>query len=83
MTAMTGYLSIPGQINEMCRVRGDRMDPRIAFPSQQGIDLVGAELAREQRYRKRETLADALQHIGQLQSRERATHRLGVDADIR
>jgi Tannase-like family of unknown function (DUF6351) len=30
--AMTGYLSIPGQINEMSRVRGDRMDPRIDFP---------------------------------------------------
>ena len=32
--AITGYLSIPGQINEMSRVRGDRMDPRIAFPDQ-------------------------------------------------
>jgi hypothetical protein len=32
--AITGYLSIPGQINEMSRVRGDRMDPRIDFPSQ-------------------------------------------------
>jgi hypothetical protein len=30
--AITGYLSIPGQIQEMSRVRGDRMDPRIAFP---------------------------------------------------
>ena len=34
MTAMTGYLSIPGQINEMSRVRGDRMDPRIEFPDE-------------------------------------------------
>jgi len=32
--AITGYLSIPGQINEMSRVRGDRMDPRIAFPDE-------------------------------------------------
>jgi len=32
--AMTGYLTIPGQINEMSRVRGDRMDPRIDFPPQ-------------------------------------------------
>lgn len=32
--AMTGYLSIPGQINEMSRVRGNRMDPRIAFPDE-------------------------------------------------
>jgi Tannase-like family of unknown function (DUF6351) len=30
--AISGYLSIPGQIQEMSRVRGDRMDPRIAFP---------------------------------------------------
>jgi len=30
--AMTGYLTIPGQINEMSRVRGDRLDPRIDFP---------------------------------------------------
>jgi hypothetical protein len=30
--AMTGYLTIPGQINEMSRVRGDRLDPRVAFP---------------------------------------------------
>ena len=34
MKAITGYLSIPGQINEMSRVRGDRMDPRIAFPDE-------------------------------------------------
>jgi hypothetical protein len=32
--AISGYLSIPGQINEMSRVRGDRMDPRIAFPDE-------------------------------------------------
>jgi hypothetical protein len=32
--AITGYLSIPGQIQEMSRVRGDRMDPRIDFPDQ-------------------------------------------------
>lgn len=31
--AISGYLSIPGQINEMSRVRGNRMDPRIAFPA--------------------------------------------------
>ena len=31
---ITGYLSIPGQIQEMSRVRGDRMDPRIEFPDQ-------------------------------------------------
>jgi hypothetical protein len=30
--AMTGYLTIPGQIQEMSRVRGERMDPRIDFP---------------------------------------------------
>jgi hypothetical protein len=30
--AISGYLSIPGQIQEMSRVRGDRMDPRIDFP---------------------------------------------------
>jgi Tannase-like family of unknown function (DUF6351) len=30
--AISGYLSIPGQIQEMSRVRGDRMDPRIEFP---------------------------------------------------
>ena len=40
--AMTGYLSInpdlfvTGQIHEMSRVRGDRMDPRVAF--QDGVD---------------------------------------------
>jgi hypothetical protein len=32
--AISGYLSIPGQIQEMSRVRGNRMDPRIAFPPQ-------------------------------------------------
>jgi hypothetical protein len=32
--AISGYLSIPGQIQEMSRNRGDRMDPRIAFPPQ-------------------------------------------------
>ena len=32
--AITGYLSIPGQINEMSRARGDRMDPRVAFPDE-------------------------------------------------
>ena len=30
--AISGYLSIPGQIQEMSRVRGNRMDPRIEFP---------------------------------------------------
>jgi hypothetical protein len=30
--AISGYLSIPGQILHMSRVRGDRMDPRVAFP---------------------------------------------------
>jgi uncharacterized tannase-like protein DUF6351 len=30
--AMTGYLTIPGQIQEMSRVRGNRLDPRIEFP---------------------------------------------------
>jgi len=32
--AITGYLSIPGQIDEMSRNRGDRMDPRIEFPDE-------------------------------------------------
>jgi hypothetical protein len=32
--AISGYLSIPGQIQEMSRVRGDRMDPRVAFPDE-------------------------------------------------
>jgi hypothetical protein len=31
---ISGYLSIPGQIQEMSRNRGDRMDPRIAFPDE-------------------------------------------------
>ena len=30
--AITGYLSIPGQLQEMSVVRGNRMDPRIEFP---------------------------------------------------
>ncbi len=30
--AISGYLSIPGQIQEMSRVRGNRIDPRIEFP---------------------------------------------------
>jgi hypothetical protein len=30
--AISGYLSIPGQIHEMSVVRGNRMDPRIEFP---------------------------------------------------
>jgi hypothetical protein len=34
MKRISGYLSIPGQINEMSRVRGDRMDPRVAFPNE-------------------------------------------------
>lgn len=32
--AITGYLSIPGQLQEMSIVRGNRMDPRIDFPDQ-------------------------------------------------
>jgi hypothetical protein len=32
--AISGYLSIPGQIQEMSRNRGDRMDPRVAFPDE-------------------------------------------------
>ena len=39
MKAITGYLSIPGQINEMSRVRGNRMDPRIAFPNEIGTGI--------------------------------------------
>ena len=31
---ISGYLSIPGQIQEMSRVRGNRMDPRIDFPDE-------------------------------------------------
>lgn len=30
--AISGYLSIPGMINHMSRVRGPRMDPRVEFP---------------------------------------------------
>jgi hypothetical protein len=30
--AISGYLSIPGQLQEMSVVRGNRMDPRIEFP---------------------------------------------------
>jgi len=30
--AISGYLSVPGMINHMSRVRGPRMDPRVAFP---------------------------------------------------
>jgi hypothetical protein len=32
--AISGYLSIPGMINHMSRVRAPRMDPRVEFPPQ-------------------------------------------------
>ena len=32
--AISGYLSVPGMINHMSRVRGPRMDPRVEFPAQ-------------------------------------------------
>lgn len=37
--AISGYLSIPGQIQEMSRNRGDRLDPRIAFSAGVGVGV--------------------------------------------